>query len=97
MKTVKLIRTIWTSALVYLVLRFIQWCYQNYATDEVLRYWLKLVGTIAGAYTIIFLIAIAILFFIKLSEGEYNTFFSKHTDPMISKIEDFFNRRNIKK
>lgn len=97
MKTLKVIKRILLLVFIYLFLRFIQWCYQNYATNEDLQFCLILL-----LYVFCYIIAIClffaiVVFIIGLSQGDYNYFFSKHTDPVIEKMETFFNRRNIKK
>lgn len=97
MKTFKLIKRSWLLVFIYLFLRFIQWGYQNYATNEDLKHALEILFFSAIIAVCILLLRGTIIFIIHLSYGEYNEFFSKHSDPIIEKVEKFFNRRNIEK
>jgi hypothetical protein len=97
MKTLKVIKRIWLLVFIYLFLRFIQWCYQNYATNEPLQYFLTVLLIVFCYIIAICLVSAIVFLIIGLSQGDYNDFFSKHTDPVIEKMETFFNRRNIKK
>jgi len=95
MKTLKLIKRSWLLVFIYLFLRFIQWCYQNYATNEFLRD--CIVVTLFTVAIVIFGFLLRYVTIFIIDYGDYNDFFSKHTDPVIEKIERFFNRRNIEK
>jgi hypothetical protein len=97
MKTLKVIKRIWLLVFIYLFLRFIQWCYQNYATNEPLQHFLTVLPIVFCYIIAICLVSAIVFLIIGLSQGDYNDFFSKHTDPVIEKMETFFNRRNIKK
>ena len=40
------------------------------------------------------LIIIITTFFIDLADGDYDKWFENNTDPIVKKVQDFFNRRN---
>lgn len=45
----------------------------------------------------VLLISAGIILIFAFTEGVFDPWFARHTDPLIEKVERFFNRRNIKK
>lgn len=45
----------------------------------------------------VLLIEASIILIYAFTEGVFDPWFARHTDPLIEKVERFFNRRNIKK
>lgn len=45
----------------------------------------------------VLLISAGIILIFAFTEGVFDPWFARHTDPIIDKISKFFNRRNIKK
>ena len=94
MKTAALIKRTFLFILIYLFVLAAKWSYENYLTNEILRDVLKFLLIFVCMGVIITLIVITTVFFIDLADGDYNQWFETHTDPIIKKVQDFFNRKN---
>ena len=94
MKTATLIKRTFSFLLICVVVFVIKWAYENYSTNEVVRDVVSIVLLFISMGIIIPLIGCVVIFFLDLSDGDYDQWFATHTDPIIKKVQDFFNRRN---
>ena len=94
MKTATLIKRTFSFLLICVVVFVIKWAYVNYSTNEVVRDVVSIVLLFISMGIIITLIGCVVIFFLDLSDGDYDQWFATHTDPIIKKVQDFFNRRN---
>jgi len=94
MKTATLIKRTFSFLLICVVVFVIKWAYENYSTNEVVRDVVSIVLLFISMGIIITLIGCVVIFFLDLSDGDYDQWFATHTDPIIKKVQDFFNRRN---
>lgn len=94
MKTATLIKRTFSFLLICVVVFVAKWAYKNYLTNEAARDAINIVLISICTIIIIILIVCIIVFFINLEDGDYDQWFATHTDPIIKKVQDFFNRRN---
>lgn len=94
MKTATLIKRTFLFLLIFLFVCAAKWAYENYSTNEVVRDVVSIVLLFISMGIIIPLIGCIVIFFLDLSYGDYDQWFETHTDPIIKKVQDFFNRRN---
>ena len=94
MKTATLIKRTFLLLLICLFIFIFEWCYRNYSINNDLRDFLDIMLIFVCMSILIPLIIIITTFFIDLADGDYDKWFENNTDPIVKKVQDFFNRRN---
>lgn len=94
MKTATLIKRTFSFILICSFVLAAKWSYENYSTNEDLRKFILILSKSAlWLISCILIIVIGHILF-GLFYGDYDQWFETHTDPIIKKVQDFFNRRN---
>lgn len=94
MKTATLIKRTFLFFIATALLLLCERGYKNYATNKAVNEFVEASLEVLPIFIVLALTPIPIMLLLGLFCGEFDKWFETHTDPIIKKVQDFFNRRN---